>query len=672
MMRLKKIIRNIIALFCLVGWSFNLRAQQFDYGWQLGVGGGFTNYLGDLSPSQNWGSLFRYNKNEVTPYAWRLHLMRRFSGTVAMRFSYSNSTIRGNDRYNSSWQFDPATPNFNRSLNFQTHLHDYSLSLMFFTNNGKFLNKDAIVAPYFFAGIGLLHFSDVYADIKNTNGQFYDYVANPNLRQDGTYETDVTALHTEGVRYPQTVWEYHAGGGVKIRVLRHFSLFAEATYIRPNSDYLDDASGKYPSSLESLQQYFATHPNQTGKGSNPRGGLAGSDQLMRFTFGINYHFGRKKPAPFYAMPLYSSSAPADTSTTALPATQSSTQEEKSTGKSAWTNEDVLEVKSRLRSIDRSLQGKPLTNQLRTKYRQLDSLSQVVKTMNQSDTLRSNPVTLDVDSIHMQFPSELQALHYQIKALRDSIHTEELQQRIDQESGKSSRMGVYLVKFDTTGVRYLIAAPDTNRGRTLNQAVEKAKLDSSQKSSGMDSAKVKHTQIDTVIRTVQDTVVKRETKHDTVLVVKQITATGQAPASAPAPTDTIIKQVTTPAPTKSNEKNEAGKSQTDSGKTSTSSESTPQQTGSSNASSQKTTVLPVIVPMGGKSDSAKEKPADTTKIAVPDTLNIPKNNSTTPLHDTTGAVVHPHDSLAAFPYLWNEAPHSQDEQLLQKVRNSRNP
>ncbi|NJN77470.1 MAG: hypothetical protein HC803_03375 [Saprospiraceae bacterium] len=164
--------------------------------------------------------------------------------------------FRANDRaVNRSGDFISHT-NFDRSLNAETQLYDVSVLATFYSDNGQFLSRKAIVSPYFSIGFGGTYFN-VFSNLLDANNQPYYYWSNgliydkpedtqptdaKELTQDNSFETKVTDLKNEGITYNQIAWNVPVAVGLKFRVSERLNVNLEVMGRYVNSDYLDDVS----------------------------------------------------------------------------------------------------------------------------------------------------------------------------------------------------------------------------------------------------------------------------------------------------------------------------------------------------------------------------------------------------------------------------------------------
>jgi hypothetical protein len=147
--------------------AYESQAQQKDFGWRLGVSGGYSNYYGDLSPHTIRGisnldaihHVLYFNENYFEKPSFKVSLEKQLSATIGLMFSYGEYHFAMSDRY---IQRDGTlmlnNPNFERGLNFSNHTRDMGLSFVFKTDNDIMLPSKSWIAPYFTLGFGLINF----------------------------------------------------------------------------------------------------------------------------------------------------------------------------------------------------------------------------------------------------------------------------------------------------------------------------------------------------------------------------------------------------------------------------------------------------------------------------------------------------------------------------------
>lgn len=271
-------------------YTNSLDAQMRD-GWSIGFGAGYMNYFGDLTPSLE-DELKRHYKIEPNDrdLSYALFLERRLGAGTSLLFNYNRGTFGANDLING----DSTT--MHRSLNFKTEVQDLSVSYMFKANNGTLLKTNAIIAPYFYIGIGVTDFT-VFGDLLDRQGARYDYSMD-SIEQDGDYETELSALNVEK-SYKDRIMNIPFGLGLKIRTGQNWSLNLQTDVKYMFTDYLDDVSDNaYRDDYENDFQAYAALPNPNYN-ADVRGKTDGvaNDFYAFTTLSLRYNFGKRIDGP---------------------------------------------------------------------------------------------------------------------------------------------------------------------------------------------------------------------------------------------------------------------------------------------------------------------------------------------------------------------------------------
>ncbi|MDO3644537.1 DUF6089 family protein [Mucilaginibacter sp. L3T2-6] len=195
----------VLFLFLL---SLSVRAQT----WEFGVAGGGAGYLGDLNPN---------NPVKISGIALSGFAQRNFNGYLGLRLNYTYGKIAAADSTSSSQQFRDRNLSFNTTLSELSLMGEFNF-MSYIPDAGK--NK---YTPYLFLGIGALN----YTPYATYNGRKYK------LRD----------AQTEGELrpYPTIALAAIYGAGFKYNISGKLTMAAEVGYRQPNTDYLDDVSGKY-------------------------------------------------------------------------------------------------------------------------------------------------------------------------------------------------------------------------------------------------------------------------------------------------------------------------------------------------------------------------------------------------------------------------------------------
>lgn len=307
------------ALFAIV-WHLPLIGQQTQYNWKIGAAGEVYSYFGDLT---NKFRLIQPTEKTIKPlsninfesYGWSAE--RSLGAAWTLGLSYDKGVLTANDRqigWNGELQSD--SKNFTRSLNAKTKLKNYNLFLAYYLDNGSFFRKKAKLVPFVKIGAGLTSFS-VFGDLYSNEQRYYYWpdgtIRNTEpgssnstiLTQDGTFETELTKLKTEGKKYKTHVFTPSLGIGLKFRISQKLNLNLEYGAFFTQTDYLDDVASKYPSIYESEFQHYASNPANSTDAQ--RGNPNGKNDLFTFSsISLQYSFD-KKPNEFQAPVIYTGS-----------------------------------------------------------------------------------------------------------------------------------------------------------------------------------------------------------------------------------------------------------------------------------------------------------------------------------------------------------------------------
>jgi len=287
-----------ITTTCLaVGLCSGLLAQQDVFRSRLTLSTGMAGLRGDID-----GRITTDGNSDLLTggLAYEYFL----SDGVSIRSGVDHLIMTGNDR---------TSARTDRALNFRTTVDALQLGLRFYADNGRLLNYDARVAPFFGIGIGVGMY-DVKGDLFTANGARYHYWSDGSIRdqaesgplaesaqrltQDGNYETDLTDLATERGKPSEPNFLFiPATIGLKWRINGRLSAELAFAYQWTFTDHLDDVSDAYPSTSTSPELAMISNP--TGR-VGPRGDPSTTDHITRISLGIAYSFGRR--SNHYRMP----------------------------------------------------------------------------------------------------------------------------------------------------------------------------------------------------------------------------------------------------------------------------------------------------------------------------------------------------------------------------------
>lgn len=298
-------MNRCILLVFLVLIASTAYSQQKEFQWRIGFSGGFANYHGDLTPQKVDGSnngkaihhVFYFNENYTSNPSFRVSLERQLSPSTGLSVHYGQYYFGMSDRYiERDGTLYTANPNFPRSLNFENRTRELGFSMVFRSDNDRLLPSEAIIAPYFTLGFGIMHF-DVWGDLLDENGLKYDNTIIDNIH-DGKYETDLPEWETErDGGYLQNTGNAQLGLGFRIKVSSNSEIFAQSNFMYTFTDFLDDVSGRYREDYSSSFQAYASKPgfNTVDPDLPFRGDPDGArDWLFYHGFGLRYNFGAAK------------------------------------------------------------------------------------------------------------------------------------------------------------------------------------------------------------------------------------------------------------------------------------------------------------------------------------------------------------------------------------------
>lgn len=290
-------------------------AQQGTYTWRVGGAIGYMDYYGDVSPYsfRKWADwkkafhFFQYNRYYIPTASYGITLERKLSPTMGLLFQLDHGKFAMSDRYRTtSGHWNTQAPHWSRALNFETSVSDLGAALSFQSDNGRLLKENAFLAPYLYLGAGLTHFK-VRGDLYDRSGNPYVY-ADPRVKPDGVYETDLRPLLTETKNeYPDITGYANVGLGIKVRLSSEASLSVETDVRYSFTDYLDDVHGQYKTAYTSAKEAYAAHPgtNSIDPVSRNRGNNDGVNDLFIFNKIIfQYSFGHKQKPRFSAPFVY--------------------------------------------------------------------------------------------------------------------------------------------------------------------------------------------------------------------------------------------------------------------------------------------------------------------------------------------------------------------------------
>ena len=258
---------RLIILFCIVFKTFDSHAQKT---WELEVFGGASGYVGDLNPDKIY---------KVTDPAYGFAVKRNFGGTWSAGLNVIQGRIQANDA-----DADNAYQR-SRNLSFYSPITEISAMVEF-----NFLNYlpgipytiyHHRITPFIFAGVGGVFFSPQ----TTYQGETYD----------------LPKFQTEGAPYKTYALTIPYGVGVKYNVTGCWTLLLKIGYRTAFTDYLDDVSGRYPTTvLNATAAALADRSGEVNGGVNigvpgtQRGDFRQRDTYMFVGFGVSYNLVSKK------------------------------------------------------------------------------------------------------------------------------------------------------------------------------------------------------------------------------------------------------------------------------------------------------------------------------------------------------------------------------------------
>ncbi|MVM41945.1 hypothetical protein GO730_36940 [Spirosoma sp. HMF3257] len=204
---------------------------------EVGLGGGSSFYLGELSPPSQAFQSFSFLPR------WNLggSFTRHFNPHFSARASLMVIRLAGDD-----YSFNKDEPNlhpiqFQRNLHFRNDLKELALSGLYqFIPEGRRTNQRPSFTPYLTLGVALVAHNPKARAPVNADGSLADWVA-------------LQPLGTEGQGLPGYAKPYSlltvaipAGAGLRWQLTESLNLAAEISFRYTFTDYLDDISGLYP------------------------------------------------------------------------------------------------------------------------------------------------------------------------------------------------------------------------------------------------------------------------------------------------------------------------------------------------------------------------------------------------------------------------------------------
>jgi hypothetical protein len=256
---------KITAFIFLIFISCNLKAQT----WELGAAVGGSGYMGDLNPT---------NPIKVSGISASGFVARNFNGYLSAKLNYTFGIISAADSNSNNQQFR------DRNLSFTTTLSEIALIGEF--NFMKYIPEAGRnrFTPFIYLGVASVNYA-------------------PTTIYQGT-KVSLRDNKTEGQvqPYKPTAISIPYGAGVKYNILGKWTLIGDIGYRNPNTDYIDDVSGNYPSktllktplSVALSDRSGEKNGIYTGSPSSQRGDLQPHDTYFFIQVGISYTFVTSK------------------------------------------------------------------------------------------------------------------------------------------------------------------------------------------------------------------------------------------------------------------------------------------------------------------------------------------------------------------------------------------
>jgi|GEM_PF-5537825 len=364
-MRISSYYGKILLLLCLMITHHQAKAQW--HKWHLGAGAGSMTYYGDLSHK-----FVNMNLQEWGYHAYLERLLTKNKG-IYLRLESVNGYLLGSDRAPGGWINSgyPGNPDFGRSLNFRTEIHDVNASFVFYFGSKNKRERPPFLNAYVRAGIGVGYF-DVYGDLKDANGNFYNYWSDLTIRdlpenapnasdanvisRDKSYETNLRELAIEK-SYNRFKWQIPIGIGLKMRLGDVAALVLEAQYTYAMTDYLDNVGDMRTSAdITDPRVLFAADPagfiGDRPRNLDKRSGL--NDGYLYLSAGLTFNIRQNKKPPFKNPVFYPKITPPKTvqpATDSLQVTPQDSVDRKAAGLIGSAQKDFFDVQDSLIHAD---------------------------------------------------------------------------------------------------------------------------------------------------------------------------------------------------------------------------------------------------------------------------------------------------------------------------------
>jgi|GEM_PF-1792606 len=279
----------VMILFLLL--AFGSQAQTNNHKWAVGVNYGYNYYIGDLNNDVDRALKFdKYNKFKDFSQQLRPNIGFQAEGRlldhVSLRFAANVGKAAGNDRWT------PDNNQYQRSLNFESSFVDANLALRL-----NVFKPKSWLNVYAWGGVGMTFF-DVKADLKDANGNFYDYNSNltVEVELDEEYETSLSDLDVQK-DFKQAILHLPVGIGAQLKIAPRVTFHVELENKFLFTDYFDGVSdiGAGITDFDNPTAAYAYNPNSNY--DNQYRGNANNkfyDMYATVSAGLRFNFGDRE------------------------------------------------------------------------------------------------------------------------------------------------------------------------------------------------------------------------------------------------------------------------------------------------------------------------------------------------------------------------------------------
>ncbi|MEM6966083.1 MAG: DUF6089 family protein [Bacteroidota bacterium] len=234
-------MKKLINLTLIYFFAVSIVAAQHV---EIGVGGGFSAYNGDLSPTDK---AYSYGDARYTLMGFiRYH----HNDYITIKGSLTGGRLSADDRKSK------LAHKRERNLHFKSVFGEAAITAEWniLGYEPRFLTK--VFTPYVFVGIGMVGFNPQ----ANINGQWVDL-------QSRRTEGQGLPQFPDRQPYKKFAFSFPVGAGIKYAISDRINIGGEVGLRRTTTDYIDDVSTTYVAD-EILEQYVGPHApvaaNRTG------------------------------------------------------------------------------------------------------------------------------------------------------------------------------------------------------------------------------------------------------------------------------------------------------------------------------------------------------------------------------------------------------------------------